>query len=67
MVQMMADQHAAIRLCHKLGFHHEAVLTDHVQDQHGQCRDLVIMAYFMRDFLPQVCRHDARANTTEDG
>jgi RimJ/RimL family protein N-acetyltransferase len=51
MVQMMVDQHAAIRLCSKLGFHHEAVLAEHVQDQHGQCRDLVIMAYFVRDFL----------------
>jgi len=50
-VQMMVDQRPALRLCEKLGFRHEAVLTEHVQDQHGQFRDLVIMAYFIRDFL----------------
>jgi RimJ/RimL family protein N-acetyltransferase len=51
MVQMMVDQHAALHLCEKLGFRHEAILKEHVQDQHGQFRDLVIMAYFIRDFL----------------
>src|SRR5215813_12174871 len=51
LVQMAVDQHAAINLFKKLGFRHEAILTEHVQDQHGQLRDLVIMAYFIRDFL----------------
>lgn len=51
MVQMMVDQHSAIHLCKKLGFRHEALLMEHVQDQHGQLRDLVIMAYFVKDFL----------------
>ena len=51
-VQMTVDQHAAIHLCSKFGFRHEAVLSEHVQDQHGQLRDLVIMAYFVRDLLP---------------
>jgi RimJ/RimL family protein N-acetyltransferase len=51
MVQMAVDQHAAINLFKKLGFRHEAILTEHVQDQHGQVRDLIIMAYFIRDFL----------------
>jgi RimJ/RimL family protein N-acetyltransferase len=51
MVQMMVDQHAALHLCEKLGFRHEAILQEHVQDQHGQFRDLVIMAYFIQDFL----------------
>ena len=55
MVQMVVDQHPALHLCARLGFRHEAVLKEHVQDQHGQLRDLVIMAYFIQDFLG---RHD---------
>src|SRR5262245_1343496 len=50
-VQMMVDQHADLHLCERLGFHHEAILKEHVQDQHGQLRDLIIMAYFIQDFL----------------
>jgi RimJ/RimL family protein N-acetyltransferase len=53
MVQMAVDQHSAIQLCTKLGFRHEAILKEHVQDQHGRLRDLKIMAYFIRDFLGQ--------------
>ena len=53
MVQMAVDQHAAIHMCTKLGFKHEAILAEHVQDQHGQLRDLVIMAYSVRDVLGQ--------------
>lgn len=60
-VQMAVDQRAAIKLFTKLGFHHEAILTEHVQDQHGELRDLVIMAYFIRDFLKQYAR-DAGAD-----
>ena len=52
-VQMMVDQHSAKHLFEKLGFQHEAVLSEHVQDQHGQLRDLIIMAYFTRNFLKQ--------------
>ena len=59
MVQMMLDQHAAIHLFKKLGFRYEAILTEHVQDQHGQLRDLVIMAYFLQDLLgPYGLRED---------
>ncbi len=47
-VQMTIDQNAAISLFSRLGFHQEAVLKDHVQDQHGQLRDLVIMTYFFQ-------------------
>ena len=53
MVQMVVDQQSALHLFKKLGFRHEAILTEHVQDQHGQLRDLVIMAYFIKDFLDQ--------------
>ena len=52
-VQMTVDQHAAIQMCSRLGFKQEAILTDHVQDQHGEIRDLVIMAYFIRDMFGQ--------------
>ena len=51
MVQMMVGQHPALHLCERLGFCHEAILKEHVQDQHGQLRDLIIMAYFIQDFL----------------
>jgi RimJ/RimL family protein N-acetyltransferase len=51
MVQMMVGQHPALHLFEKLGFCHEAILKEHVQDQHGQLRDLIIMAYFIQDFL----------------
>lgn len=60
MVQIMVDQRPALHLCERLGFHHEAILKEHVQDQHGQLRDLVIMAYFIQDFLG---RHDLGEDT----
>jgi RimJ/RimL family protein N-acetyltransferase len=47
-VQMTVDQHAAIGLFSRLGFQREAVLKNHVQDQHGQLRDLVMMTYFFQ-------------------
>ena len=53
MVQMTVDQRSATRMFERLGFRHEAVLKDHAQDQHGELRDLVLMAYFTRDFLSQ--------------
>jgi RimJ/RimL family protein N-acetyltransferase len=52
-VQMTVDQQSAIQLFTKLGFRREALLSEHVQDQHGELRDLVIMAYFTRDFLAE--------------
>jgi RimJ/RimL family protein N-acetyltransferase len=50
-VQMTVDQQSALQLFTKLGFRREAVLAEHVQDQHGELRDLVMMAYFTRDFF----------------
>ncbi|MGE3542075.1 MAG: N-acetyltransferase family protein [Candidatus Tectimicrobiota bacterium] len=64
MVQMTVDQQAAIHMCKKLGFRHEAILTEHVQDQHGQLRDLVIMGYFINDFLGQ---YDSQRTLTSGG
>jgi L-amino acid N-acyltransferase YncA len=50
-VQMTVDQSSATQLFTRLGFQREAVLTEHVQDQHGRLRDLIIMAYYTRSFL----------------
>ncbi len=58
-VQMTVDQRSAIHLFQKLGFYQEAVLAEHVQDQYGNLRDLIIMAYFMRDFSYPVGREAA--------
>jgi RimJ/RimL family protein N-acetyltransferase len=52
-VQMTVDQHAAIHMCEKLGFRQEAILSDHVQDQHGQLRDLVMMTFFIHDLFDE--------------
>jgi L-amino acid N-acyltransferase YncA len=52
-VQMTVDQHSAIRLFQKLGFHQEALLPEHVQDRYGKLRDLLVMGYFTRDLLPR--------------
>lgn len=60
-VQMMVDQHAAIQLCTRLGFCREAILTKHVQDQHGEFRDLIVMTYFINDL------HDTLAHPSRDG
>jgi len=53
LVQMAVDQQAAVAMFHKLGFQHEALLKEHVIDQHGQLRDLIMMAYFLENFLTQ--------------
>jgi len=50
-VQMTVHQQSALQLFTKLGFQHEAVLSEHVQDQHGVLRDLMIMAYYTKSFL----------------
>lgn len=52
-VQMTVDQLAAIHMCQQLGFQQEAILANHVQDQHGEIRDLVIMAYFIQNLFGQ--------------
>jgi RimJ/RimL family protein N-acetyltransferase len=53
LVQMTIDQQAAIALFEKLGFQREALLKEHVIDQHGQLRDLIMMAYFIKNFFTQ--------------
>lgn len=66
LVQMTVDQQAAVSLFQKLGFQHEALLKEHVLDQHGQLHDLIMMTYFIDNFLTQygtALNHD---KTTDD-
>jgi ribosomal protein S18 acetylase RimI-like enzyme len=44
-VEVVADQEAAIGMFRALGFDPEALLADHVRDQHGDVRDLMILAH----------------------
>ena len=43
-VEVVADQESAITLFRSLGFDPEALLKDHVRDQSGTVRDLMILA-----------------------
>jgi ribosomal protein S18 acetylase RimI-like enzyme len=44
-VEVVADQEAAIGMFRALGFEPEALLADHVRDQQGYLRDLLILAH----------------------
>jgi ribosomal protein S18 acetylase RimI-like enzyme len=43
-VEVVADQEPAIEMFRALGFHPEALLKDHIRDQTGELRDLLILA-----------------------
>ena len=43
-VEVVADQEATIAMFRSLGFDPEALLTDHVRDQAGTLRDLMVLA-----------------------
>ena len=43
-VEVVADQEPTIAMFRSLGFDPEALLTDHVRDQSGSLRDLMILA-----------------------
>ena len=43
-VEVVADQAPTIAMFRALGFDPEALLTDHVRDQSGELRDLMILA-----------------------
>jgi ribosomal protein S18 acetylase RimI-like enzyme len=44
-VEVVADQEQAIAMFRALGFHPEALLKDHIRDQSGEVRDLMILAH----------------------
>jgi ribosomal protein S18 acetylase RimI-like enzyme len=44
-VEVVAEQGAALALFTELGFTGEALLTDHIRDRTGQVRDLMVLAH----------------------
>jgi L-amino acid N-acyltransferase YncA len=44
-VEIVAEQGAALALFTDLGFSGEALLTDHIRDRSGQLRDLMVLAH----------------------
>jgi ribosomal protein S18 acetylase RimI-like enzyme len=44
-VEVVAEQGAALALFTELGFTGEALLTDHIRDRSGQLRDLLVLAH----------------------
>jgi len=44
-VEVVADQEPTVAMFRSLGFDPEALLTDHVRDQNGDLRDLMLMAH----------------------
>ena len=47
-VEVVAEQGAALALFTELGFTGEALLVDHIRDRHGQLRDLMVLAHHVR-------------------
>jgi L-amino acid N-acyltransferase YncA len=48
-VEVVAEQDATIAMFRSLGFDPEALLTDHVRDQSGALRDLMILAHSVEE------------------
>jgi ribosomal protein S18 acetylase RimI-like enzyme len=48
-VEVIADQEPTIAMFRSLGFDPEALLTDHVRDQHGELRDLMLLAHSVEE------------------
>jgi len=48
-VEVVADQEPTIAMFRSLGFDPEALLTDHVRDQSGSLRDLMILAHSVEE------------------
>ncbi|WP_029432761.1 GNAT family N-acetyltransferase [Blastococcus sp. URHD0036] len=48
-VEVVAEQGAALALFTRLGFRGEAVLIDHVRDRDGRLRDLMVLAHHVGD------------------
>lgn len=48
-VEVVADQEATIGMFRSLGFDPEALLADHVRDQNGDLRDLMLMAHSVEE------------------
>jgi L-amino acid N-acyltransferase YncA len=48
-VEVVADQEPTLAMFSTLGFRPEALLRDHVRDEQGVTRDLIVMAHFAED------------------
>jgi ribosomal protein S18 acetylase RimI-like enzyme len=48
-VEVVAEQGAALALFTELGFTGEALLVDHIRDRNGDLRDLMVLAHHVRD------------------
>jgi ribosomal protein S18 acetylase RimI-like enzyme len=48
-IEVVADQEPAIAMFRSLGFVPEALLTDHVRDQSGRLRDLMVLAHSVEE------------------
>lgn len=48
-VEVVADQEAAVAMFTALGFEGEALLRDHIRDRDGRLRDLVVLAHHLDD------------------
>jgi L-amino acid N-acyltransferase YncA len=48
-VEIVAEQGAALALFTELGFTGEALLTDQIRDRKGELRDLMVLAHHVRD------------------
>ena len=48
-VEVVAEQGAALALFTELGFTGEALLVDHIRDRSGQLRDLMVLAHHVSD------------------
>jgi len=46
-VEVVAEQEAAVRMFFELGFEGEALLRDHIRDRSGALRDLLVLAIFL--------------------
>lgn len=51
---MTADQDAAVRLFEDLGFHAEAMLSEHVRDRDGNKFDVVMLSHDVNKFLARM-------------
>jgi ribosomal protein S18 acetylase RimI-like enzyme len=47
-VEVVAEQGAALALFTELGFTGEALLQDHIRDRNGELRDLLVLAHHVR-------------------
>jgi RimJ/RimL family protein N-acetyltransferase len=52
--QMTVDQKGALAVFETLGFRGEALLRDHVRDQHGTKHDIVMLSHDVRTFVAQL-------------